>query len=482
MALFMLPIDDLMYKDFLVVRARLSMKRVQWCGVVAVALWLAACGEGSVQHSATMAARQMTDAVPTSTVVGESRVVVAVIDSAINPYHEALYAGGSLYPGTVPSAVTPAVLAEFGIDASHILTLTRTGNFAADVAADAAQWRSVKRGERYWVRGTNLILVSFDDAGLPRLQPTADKDPHGVGTSSAVLAAAPQSVLLFVEGTVPDAEAFAFTHPAVDIVSTSYGTPGSIPLASQPLAQSLEGVLTQGKLHVGAADNSPALATFDGTAGPWWSVGIAGLDVDSQGRELISGTFPDFLAAFTQTLPYCTDCETGLDIVSGTSFATPQAAGVAASILLQTRAQLGHVGGIVMGAQGPLMVRSGGREISVWQLRRALEQSAAQPATTDYQPSSPTSLPILPVLPAVQTGWGVLVPDAASGVIAHGVALLTGAQVADTTPAGICDVQSGLMQLRRNYWDRLDPLSPSFMNSPANFPVIGCGSPFEQLP
>jgi len=458
------------------------MKRVQW-GVVMAAALLTACGGGGGDSSAAMAPKQTTNTAPTSTATtGASRVVVAVIDSAINPYHEALYAGGSLYQGSSPRAVTSAVLAEFGVDSNHVLSLTRTGNFAADVAADAAQWRKVKRGERYWVRGTNLIMVSFDDSGLPLLQPTADKDPHGVGTSSAMLAAAPQSVLLFVEGTTADAEAFAFNHPAVDIVSTSYGTPASIPLVSQPLAQSLEGVVTQGKLHVGAADNSPALATFDGTAGPWWSVGIAGLDVDSQGRELASGTFPDFLAAFTQTLPYCTDCETGRETVSGTSFATPQAAGVAASILLQTRAQLGHVGGIVAGAQGPLMVRSGGREISVWQLRRALEQAAAQPATTDYQPGSPTSLPILPVLPAVQTGWGVLVPDAASGVIAHGVAVLTGAQVADTTPTGTCDVQTGLMQLRRNYWDRLNPLSPSFMNSPASFPVVGCGSPFEQLP
>ena len=462
--------------------ARLQMKRMQWGVVLSAALLLAACGGGGDETAVTTASKQTPDNTLTSTVTSNSRVVVAVIDSAINPYHDALYAGGSLYPGSSPRAVTSDVLAEFGIDAGHILTLTRTGNFAADVAADAAQWSKVKRGERYWVRGTNLILVSFDDSGLPLLQPSAEKDPHGVGTSSAVLAAAPQSVLVFVEGTTADAEAFAFTHPAVDIVSTSYGTPGSIPLASQPLAQSLEGVLTQGKLHVGAADNTPALTTFDGTAGPWWSVGIAGLDVDGQGRELLSGTFPDFLAAFTQALPYCTDCETGLETVSGTSFATPQAAGVAASILLQTRAALGHAGGIVSSAQGPLMVRGGGREISVWQLRRALEQAAAQPATTNYQPGSPTSLPVLPVLPALQTGWGVLVPDAASGVIAHGVAVLTGAQVADTTPAGTCDVQTALMQLRRNYWDRLNPLSPSFMNSPASFPVIACGSPFEQLP
>ena len=408
--------------------------------------------------------------------------MVAVIDSAINPYHEALYAGGSLYRGTSPRAVTPAVLAEFGIDANHVLTLTRTGNFAADVAADAAQWRKVKRGERYWVRGTNLILVSFDDSGLPLLQPSADKDPHGVGTSSALLAAAPESVLVFVEGTTADAEAFAFTHPAVDIVSTSYGTPASLPLVSQPLEQSLEGVVTRGKLHVGAADNSPALATFDGTAGPWWSVGIAGFDAESQGRELLSGTFPDFLAAFTQTLPYCTDCESGLETVGGTSFATPQAAGVAAAILLQTRAQLGHSGGIVPGSDGPVMVRGGGREVSVWQLRRALEQAAVQPAATDYQPGSPTSVPVLPILPALQTGWGVLVPDPALAVVTRGVAVLTGAQPSDSSAAGTCEVQTGLMQLRRNYWDRVNPLSPSFMNSPASFPVVPCGSPLAQLP
>jgi len=458
------------------------MGRVQWGVTMAAALLLAACGGGGSDSPTAMAPKQTAEAASSPTATGASRVVVAVIDSAINPYHEALYAGGSLYPGTAPRAVTPAVLAEFGIDANHILTLTRTGNFAADVAADAAQWRKVRRGEHYWVRGTNLILVSFDDTGLPLLQPSADKDPHGVGTSAAMLAAAPQSVLVFVEGTTAEAEAFAFSHPAIDIVSTSYGTPASIPLASQPLTQSLEGVVTRGKLHVGAADNSPALATFDGTAGPWWSVGIAGLDVDSQGRELVSGTFPDFLAAFTQTLPYCTDCETGLETVGGTSFATPQAAGVAAAVLLQTRTQLGHAGGIVAGADGPVIVRAGGREMSVWQLRRALEQAAAQPASMDYQPGSPTSVPILPVLPALQTGWGVLTPDAASGVVARGVAVLTGAQVADTTPAGTCEVQTGLMQVRRNYWDRLNPLSPSFMNSPASFPVMACGSPLAQLP
>jgi subtilisin family serine protease len=408
-----------------------------------------------------------------------SRVVVAVLDTGINPYHEAFYGGGSLYPDASPRAVTSAVLADFGVDANHILSLTRTGNFAADVAADASQWREVKRGERYWVRGTNLILVSFDDSGEPLLQPTKNKNPHGVGTSSAVLAVAPQSVLFFVEGMTAEAEAFAFSHPAVDIVSTSYGTPASIPLVSSARNQSYEGVVQRGKLHVGAADNTPAVALFDGTAGPWWSVGIAGFDPQSKGRELGSGTFPDFLASFTQTLPYCMDCEKERTTVSGTSFATPQSAGVAAQILLQTRVKLGHVGGIVDGPQGAVVARGGGRDISVWQLRRALEQAAAPLTTADYQLGSLTSVPVLPVLPALQTGWGVLAPDAGNSVVQRGVAALTGAAVKDTSPAGTCEVQTGLMKLRRHYWDEVNPTSPSYINGPASFPVIGCGSVLE---
>lgn len=456
------------------------MKRMKWAVVLVAGLLMGACGGANDSLVAT-GQSQTTDVANTTRATGTSRVVVAVIDSAINPYHEAIYAGGSLYSGSSPRAVTSAVLDEFGIDAAHTLSLTRSGNLSADVASDAAQWRKIKRGEPYWVRGTNLILISFDDSGEPFLQPTGNKNPHGVGTSSAVLAAAPESVLLFVEGTTAEAEMFAFSHPAVDIISTSYGTPASIPLVSRALNQSYAGVMKGGKLHVGAADNSPAVATFDGTAGPWWSVGIAGFDNESKGRVLGSGTFPDFLASFTQTLPYCMDCEKERATVSDTSFATPQSAGVAAQILLLTRIQMRHAGGIVKGIQGPVMVSGEGREISVWQLRRALEQAAMQPTTAGYQPGSPTSAPVLPVLPALQTGWGVLSPDAASGVIARGVAALTGSAAVAPGPAGTCDVQTGLMNLRRLYWDELNPTSPSFMNSPGSFPVIGCGSSLESI-
>ena len=62
-------------------------------------------------------------------------------------------------------------------------------------------WTSVKRGERYHFAGTNIIATSLALEGLdePYLKPTAAKDAHGTGTSSAVLTANPDAIILFIE-------------------------------------------------------------------------------------------------------------------------------------------------------------------------------------------------------------------------------------------------------------------------------------------
>lgn len=455
------------------------MRARQLCLSVLLSLGMTACGGGGGSSPASSSASPRAGDAGAVVATGAGRAVVAVIDTGTNPYHEAFHAGGSLYRTAAPAAVTPAVLAAFGIGEDHILRLSRGGDFARDVAADAAQWARVRRGEPYWVAGTNLILVSFAPSGEAPLKPGADKDPHGVGTSAALLAAAPQSVLVVVEGDNADGEAWAFGHPAVDIVSTSYGTPGSVPLLSAALNQSFEGVVQRGKLHVGASDNSPALTPFDGTAGPWWVVGVAGFEDDSQGRQLVSGNLPDFLADFTQDLPYCMDCESGLSTVGGTSFATPRAAGVAAQLLRLVRDGLGDGGGIGAGSSGPVMARGAGREVSVWQLRRALEQAAILPASTDYQPGDPTSLPVSPLLPALQTGWGVLAPDA--GLYRRALAALAGGEVGAQTAPGTCELQTGILRLRQHYWNDINPGSPSAGFSDPS-PVIACDTPLAALP
>ena len=298
----------------------------------------------------------------------QPRVVVADIDSAINPYHDLFYRDGPLYGDAVPSAVTQEVLELFGVPPQNVVTLTRTGNFANDVAADQAFWDSVVPGQLYHFRGTNIIATSFVGAGLPPLIPTTDKSAHGLGTASSVLNANPDAILLFVEteGALGSDEShdFAFLHPEVDIVTTSYGV--SIPGTGFPLPETrafhdtYKAVVEMGKLHFSSGGNGPGLTPLRAGAGPWWSIGVGGIEEgSSEGDTLISGVFPDFVSDFTQSLPYCMDCESEVDeFVAGTSFSTPRAAGVASKVLLRARTLLGHAGGIaeVNGLRGQQLV------------------------------------------------------------------------------------------------------------------------------
>jgi hypothetical protein len=443
---------------------------------------------------------------PTTTVghvpSGPPRVVVADIDSGINVYHSFFYAGGEAYKTAAPSSVTPEVLAAFRIDAAHQIELTRTGNFAADYAADLGRvWANIRRGEPYWFKGTNVIAVSFVPGTRPIL-PDDSADTHGFGTSSAVVRANPEAVVLFVEGISDDSERYAFTHPEVDVVTTSYGIPGSVPVPAAVfgteythLNQSFYGVVNLGKLHFGAADNSPALSPPDGTSGPWWSIGVAGFqeategttpaDPGSNGKQLVSGSLPDFVADFTQVLPYCADCEAGgFQSVSGTSFATPRSAGTASKIILQARRALGHVGGMNYRSDTgePSLVWGSGRRITNWQLRRALEQAAYFPRVTEYTPTTTgtynlTAAPVLDPVPWATVGWGVITTAPSRDVVGQALAALgVSGTPTRTKGADACAFMSAQVQARHLFWDNwVNSQSNGFTLSGQQDPYIYCG-------
>ncbi len=410
------------------------------------------------------------------------RVVVADIDTGVNPYHEAYYAGGGPYQGRKgPSSVTPAVLKEFGIGRSQILKVTRTGDFRADRAADAAMWDRVKTGVPYWFEGTNVIGISFEARSKTQTPILADPgDTHGVGTTSAVLNANPDAVVVLVETFGAASEKWAFNHPAVDIVTTSYGFPGSPP-GMDHLASSYTGTVQKGKLHFGAADNSPAGSPPDGTSGPWWSIGVAGFHEDtSGGKETLSGNFVDIVADFTQTLPYCVDCEQGTRSASGTSFATPRSAGTASLVLLEARRKLGHLGGPVVRAGGASLMAAGkGRQITPWQVRRALEEGSAYPKASDYKSGDAIledtgAQPIVDQAPYVQTGWGVLSTAARYGAVAESLAHLgIRGKTTRTKSAAACDYMAEQHRVRFEYWNRAIIGSESFGTTAD--PYVACG-------
>jgi hypothetical protein len=419
------------------------------------------------------------------------RVVVAVLDTAINPYHTYYYGGSELYPDAHPSSVTAEVLQDLGVKPENVVELTRTGDLAADLAADRDFWDNVERGELYHFRGTNIIATSLAGPGDVVLRPDVSKNAHGVGTSAAVLAANPDAVVLFVEagsqlGTA-ESHAFAFTHPAVDILSTSYGASPSVPGVGStgfPLPEyrafwhTYEAVVDRGKLHFSSGGNGRGLTPLRAGAGPWWSIGVSGIEEgSSEGATLLSGNFPDFVSDFTQDLPYCMDCEAGKQSVGGTSFSTPRAAGVASRVVLDARAAVGHVGGIVVGDGAPTLVVGTGVAITNWRLRRALEEAAWIPDSLAYDPVEAVfdvaGLPINPVAPWLQVAWGDLTAAPEKGVVPGALAHLgLTNEPAPTKPVGYCEFQTGVIRARQAYWHQIAPRLP-------NNPILTGQTPSE---
>ena len=375
------------------------------------------------------------------------RVVVAPIDSGINPYHEFF----QVDTYGLESAVTQDVLDEFGIDDAHVLTLSDTYDEDGE-----AFWTSLKANELYHFTGTNIIAINTDGRDRKILP---DGSNHGVGVAGSVVRGNPEAIILFVAGSGSDAEDYAFTHPAIDIVTTSYGFATAVPI--QAVSSSYDGVVNRGKAHFGASPNDPSLASLDGTSGPWWVFSIAGYaEGDGEGKEILSGTAPEFVADYTQDLPYCDTCTTELDDPSGTSFATPLSAGIASDVLLEARRRAGHVGGITTDG---LMVDAGGVQLSTWDLRRALQEGAVYPSST----SIGLTLPSVDAAPYTTVGWGALTPDPELDVAGRSLAWLMGDEDAPEAKGGdTCAFMNAHFDARLYTWN-LNPMGDSFGDSDA---------------
>jgi subtilisin family serine protease len=443
----------------------------------------------------------------------KSRVVVAVLDTGINPYHE-FYYNCPAKDSSCPSQVTPEILAEFGIDAQHVIELRRPGDtHGFDYLQDkAAIWDKIKLQELYWFKGTNIIARSHDQcvddpvngvdcSTLPprrRILPDPGdaEGEHGVGTSSAVLTANREAIMLFIEFGAsigdPAAETFAFNDPRVDVISTSYGFAVPVVEAGLPLpiTGSFDAVVTNGKLFFSSAANSPDPFTPEsGGAGPWWIIGVAGIgEGSSNGKTTVSGFFPDFVSDFSQDLPYCFECSTGTNpAVGGTSFATPRSAGVASRVLLEARRKLGDEAGIRVINGKPVMASGLGKTISNWQLRRALEEAAYVDTFGDYDPINAVfdlgDLPPVDAAPWLTMGWGNLSALPEKGVVPQALAHLglagTPTRIKE---GGFCEFQTINHKRRWVYWNNVGalPLLNSY-SPPTEDPYLYCASALTAL-
>ena len=372
--------------------------------------------------------------------------VVAPIDTGINVYHDH-FRTDDVYPDWLLE----------GLGVTKTCEPTFEGTWEERYQADKEIcWDTITTSDIVYFKGTKILGTS-PDGGTDIHILDDPSDGHGTAVTGAVLDANPDAVIFFVEGFSTEAVLAAGNQPLVDIVTTSFGAIGSLPVPGIETG-TYQTVVVNNKIHTGAADNTPSPAVQDATAGPPWSIGIAGYaeEGDDQ-KETMSGSYPDIAADWTQVLPNHDDVD-GYHETSGTSFATPRTAGILSFILEHLRMETGDFGsgassenrsGMLVQGVWPEGNPNAGTDAGITNavVRNALNLSAWYPSFSTWDPTAGT-MPISPVAPCTQVGWGVVNMSNIQPMIEH----LNGTQTMPDRPGDVELCMQINQEAREAYW------------------------------
>ena len=361
--------------------------------------------------------------------------IVAPIDTGINVYHNHF-----VLNETLPDWMLD------GLGVTMWCNITTEGTWEERYEADRETcWDVITSSDIVYFPGTRIIATTPDDGtDIPILDDPSDG--HGTAVTGAVLDANPDAIIFFVEGFSDAAVLAAANQPLVDIITTSFGPIGSIPVPGIEDSTRVA-VVENKKIHTGAADNTPSPAVQDPTAGPPWSIGVSGYaEEEDDQKETMSGSYPDIAADWTQMLPNHDDID-GYHQTSGTSFATPRTAGILSMVLTMLREDSGDLMSGASEERGGLLVNGTNLSISNDDIRDALNLSAWYPSASTWDPTSGT-LPISPVAPCTQVGWGVVNLSNIQPLYNH----LAGIDSMPQRPADVVACMEANQAMREAYW------------------------------
>ena len=361
--------------------------------------------------------------------------IVAPIDTGINVYHNHFVLNETL----------PEWMLD-GLGVTMWCNITTEGTWEERYEADRENcWDVITSSDIVYFPGTRIIATTPDDGtDIPILDDPSDG--HGTAVTGAVLDANPDAIIFFVEGFSDAAVLAAANQPLVDIITTSFGPIGSIPVPGIEDSTRVA-VVENKKIHTGAADNTPSPAVQDPTAGPPWSIGVSGYaEEEDDQKETMSGSYPDIAADWTQMLPNHDDID-GYHQTSGTSFATPRTAGILSMVLTMLREDSGDLMSGASEERSGLLVNGTNLSISNDDIRDALNLSAWYPSASTWDPTSGT-LPISPVAPCTQVGWGVVNLSNIQPLYNH----LAGIDSMPQRPADVVACMEANQAMREAYW------------------------------
>jgi hypothetical protein len=163
-------------------------------------------------------------------------VVVAFVDSGINPYHRDFRAPEfkhhpSKYIQSFPKNAK-------ALDLS--LGLADRKGYAPARKKDEKKWSVVQSNKLYWIPGTRIVGGYSTDAGgtnpdNPWVErPILDENGHGSGVASVsagrVFGSNPNALIVMVEGLGEASLEWATSQRWIDVVSNSWGNRANLPL------------------------------------------------------------------------------------------------------------------------------------------------------------------------------------------------------------------------------------------------------------
>jgi hypothetical protein len=333
-------------------------------------------------------------------------VVVAVPDSGINPYHEFFHR-----PGLTEHPCT--YIQDFPCDIPALeLSIGVHDTYEAAYQADRHIWESIQPGDWYWIPGTVFVAVHcvgpYSSATFESRHCILDDHGHGTGTTSNVLTENP-AALIAAMGGFPRTERYFERGIPVDVMSVSWGNVVPVPGHAEVLCANHENA----PIYVTGTGNDPRITWLDCAKSDPGVITVGGAYAEDQSEETLAAKQPDVVSYYCRPSATPDSLYGWRQSYCGTSFSGPTVAGALSKVIQAVRSQSGYQGTLQGGYIDPVA------GITINDLRDAMNRTASYDPEPRYDNTRLGSVPLNPVAPWVQWGWGFYDGFIADATIDH---------------------------------------------------------------
>ena len=409
-------------------------------------------------------------------------VVVAVIDSGINVYHEVFRRWNE--------TVHPSRYIEGFPEDAKAINLTFGDDWHSNYEKDKEIWESLQEKNLYWFPHTNIIAISFGQSTWYGKEGPGDAilddNGHGTSASSVIARMDPDATILMVEtggNKLKEALSWTVNQSWIDVIDIEFGVwyKPRIFFWTTVWWKGLEEItkrgVENGKIIVTGAGNRPWINPWlSYVSGPPWVLCIGGAENYCRGVSISVAKGADYLSSFTQVTAYFQSTSDYWP-TSGTSLSVPTVAGTISSIILKARQELNYIHGIKNGALIDLPEKA--IKITNWDIRNVINHTAVYwnasdwsfydwifkwpyrnatfPPTGEPFPwwfklllrKSTLTVPVNPVAPWLQMGWGFV----NESIVDETVDVLLGEKEMPDKPPAAVSYMEKIYHTRQKIWE-----------------------------